>query len=102
MPQAPDCLELDLAADSNVCLSFAPDSCFTVWAVRDHSHDTEREMRLSIAPHRPIVIGRAEGHDVPWFPGPGSVSSGRTGRIGTRMSVAATSCCGPIRMASCW
>ena len=70
MPTAPDGLvapaEIEAPA-SSVSLYFSPGSSVTLWSVARPSGDTATECRLEIDPARPVVIGRAEGHEVPYL-----------------------------------
>jgi hypothetical protein len=68
MPTAPDGRVLPAEAPaSSVSLSFSPGSSLTLWSAARPSHDTATECRLEVAPDRPVIVGRAEGHEVPYL-----------------------------------
>ena len=50
-------------------LTFSPGSSLTLWTAVGTATEpgTKREFKVKIASHRPVVIGRAEGHDVPYL-----------------------------------
>jgi hypothetical protein len=67
MPLAPDHnTEINEEPGSCVSLTWTPGSCATMWAT-EVARDTDVEFQVRIRPDRPVVIGRAEGHDVPYL-----------------------------------
>jgi len=59
----------DAEADpaSSVSLTWTPGSCATMWATNDTARTTDVEYQVKVSPDRPVVIGRSEGHDVPYL-----------------------------------
>src|SRR4051812_44419622 len=66
MALAPEHTEVEVEPDSYVSLTWSPGSHATMWAT-DVSRSTNVEYQVKVSPHRPVVIGRAEGHDVPYL-----------------------------------
>lgn len=65
MPLAPD-QEVEVEPSSSVSLTWSPGSCATMWAT-DVWRTTDVEYQVKVSPHRPIVIGRSDGYDVPYL-----------------------------------
>jgi hypothetical protein len=70
MPHAPD--YPDVAPDdpgpiSSAGLRVTPGSSLTLWSVSDPAHATDVEFQVRISPDRPVIVGRAEGHAVPYL-----------------------------------
>jgi hypothetical protein len=67
MPHAPDPPDVESATDSAAVLRVTPGSSLTLWSVSDTARATDVEFRVKIAPDRPVIVGRAEGHKVPYL-----------------------------------
>lgn len=66
MPLALEPTEVEVEAESSVSLTWSPGSHMTMWAT-DVSRSTDVEFQVKVSPHRPVVIGRSDGHDVPYL-----------------------------------
>jgi hypothetical protein len=66
MPLAPEHTEVEGNPYSSVSLTWTPGSSATMWA-GDVARSTDVEYEVKVRPDRPIVIGRAEGYDVPYL-----------------------------------
>jgi len=66
-PEFPDVVPVEPGSISSAGLSVTPGSSLTLWSVTDTSQATEVEYQVQISPDRPLIIGRAEKHDVPYL-----------------------------------
>jgi len=68
MPDAPNYPDVESATDSSAVLQVTSGpSALTLWSATDTAQATDAEFRVQISPDRPVIVGRSEGHEVPYL-----------------------------------
>jgi hypothetical protein len=66
-PEFPEVVPAEPGSMSSASLRVTPGSSLTLWSVSDPAQATDVEYQVRISPDRPVIVGRAEGHEVPYL-----------------------------------